>query len=109
MLAGDKGSLVGFANGLLAPDACGEGEQSAGDAGVNTGDGAPSVVFKSEPSRFSCRRLVGGVTGRCAVSLSVVVPLVLLGWDVPEVAVESFVVIPGHPLEGDLLGGGSWA
>ena len=32
-----------------------------------------------------------------------VVPLVLLGWDVPEVAVESFVVIPGHPLEGDLL------
>ena len=56
-----------------------------------------------EPSRFSCRRFVGGVTGRCAVSLSVVVPLVLLGWDVPEVAVESFVIIPSHPLEGDLL------
>ena len=37
------------------------------------------------------------------MALSVVVALVFLGWDVPEVAVKSFVVEPDHPLEGDLL------
>ena len=34
------------------------------------------------------------------MALSVVVALVFLGW---EVAVKSFEVVPGHPLEGDLL------
>ena len=37
------------------------------------------------------------------MALSVVVALVFLGWDVPEVAVEPFVVVPIEPVEGDLF------
>jgi hypothetical protein len=56
-----------------------------------------------EPSRFSCRLLVGGVTGWWAGGLSVVGLLVLLGGEVVQAAVEPVVVVPVDVVHGDGL------
>jgi hypothetical protein len=66
-----------------------------------TGGVLASTAEGTEPSRFSCRLLVGGVTGWWAGGLSVVGLLVLLGGEVVQAAVESPVVVPVDVVGGD--------
>jgi hypothetical protein len=56
----------------------------------------------SDPSRFSCRLVAGGVTGWCAWLLSVVGLFVFLWGVVPvQAAVKPIVVVPVDIFEGE--------
>jgi hypothetical protein len=48
MVVGDERSFVGCSDEPVVPDPGSEGEESSGDAGVDAGDGASTVVFESE-------------------------------------------------------------
>lgn len=67
------------------------------------GDGPVIDGKKTELSRFSCRRFVGGATGWWADVFSLVDLLELLGRNVSEGAVQSVIVVPIDPVERDFL------
>ena len=62
MVVSAQGALDGCSDVPVVSDGGGQGEQAGGDAGADTSEGAPAVVFESELA-FECAgdRLAGGV------------------------------------------------
>jgi len=46
VVVGDQRSFDGLAGAVVVPDGCGEGEDALPDAGEDSGDGAPAVLFE---------------------------------------------------------------